>query len=48
MHIIRSFMVGLVLAMLLAACIPAPDKDKAKVYCPACGTEFDALYQKRF
>lgn len=48
MHIIRVLFVGLVLSMLLAACIPASDKERAKVHCPACGTEFDALLQKRF
>ena len=48
MHIIRGFMAGLVLAMLLAACVPSPEQGKAKVYCPACGTEFDAIFQKRF
>lgn len=48
MPIIRGFVVGLVMAALLAACVPAPDKGNAKVHCPACGTDFDALYQKRF
>jgi hypothetical protein len=48
MHIIHGFVVALVLAMLLAACIPASEQGKAKVYCPACGTEFDAIFQKRF
>jgi hypothetical protein len=48
MHVIFRFVVGLVLAMLLSACVPAPEQGKAKVYCPACGTEFDAIFQKRF
>ncbi|MGK2905561.1 MAG: hypothetical protein ACSLFH_04345 [Desulfuromonadales bacterium] len=48
MRIIRDFVMVLVLAMLFAACVPAPDKERAKVHCPACGTDFDALYQKRF
>ncbi len=48
MHIMRVFFVGLVLSMLLAACIPASNKERAKVHCPACDSEFDALLQKRF
>lgn len=48
MRIIRGLVLVLVLVMLFAACVPAPDKERAKVHCPACGTDFDALYQKRF
>ncbi len=45
---IRLFILGLVLAMFLSACVTAPSDEKAKVKCPACGTDFDALFQKRF
>lgn len=48
MLIVRGLIAGLVLVMLLAACVPASDTGKARVHCPACGTDFDALYQKRF
>lgn len=48
MHAIRGLVLCLFLAMFLTACVAASEKGKAKVHCPACGTEFDALYQKRF
>jgi hypothetical protein len=48
MRIIRGLVLVFLLVMLFAACVSAPDKERAKVHCPACGTDFDALYQKRF
>ena len=48
MCIIRGFLLVLSLVVLLTACVAAPEKEKAKVHCPECGTDFDALYQKRF
>lgn len=48
MRAIRGLVLCLLLAMFLVSCVPASEKDKAKVHCPACGTDFDALYQTRF
>lgn len=48
MHIMHGFIVGLLLAMLLTACTTTPGKEAPKVYCPACGAEFDAIIHKRF
>lgn len=48
MSIIRGFAVVLFPAILLTACVTTPGKERAKVHCPACGTDFDAFYQKRF
>ncbi len=48
MYIFRIFIMGLCLAVLLTACAVAPGKEEARVFCPACGYEFDAFYQKRF
>ncbi len=48
MRTIRGLVLGFFLAMVLNACVAAPEKEQARVYCPACGTELDALYQKRF
>lgn len=48
MHVIRGFVLGLLLAMFLTACVPASGEEKARVKCPACGSEFDALFQTRF
>ncbi len=48
MRTIGGLVLCLFLAMLFTACVSAPEKDKAKVHCPACGTDFDALYQTRF
>lgn len=48
MQIIRFFVIGFVLAALLAACTTTPGQPRSKVLCPACGTEFDALFEQRF
>lgn len=39
---------SLFLAMFLSGCATAPVDEKARVKCPACGMEFDALIQTRF
>lgn len=48
MHLIHGFVVGLLLAVLMTACATTPGKERPKVYCPACGAEFDALIETRF
>ena len=48
MDIFRAFVTALCLAILLTACVNKPEKERPRVNCPACGSEFDALYQKRF
>lgn len=40
--------VCLFLAVSLAACVTTPPKERGRIHCPACGTEFDALIEKRF
>jgi len=47
-QVFRLFIVGLALIVLAAACTTSPGKERGTVYCPACGTEFDALFEKRF
>ncbi len=48
MHFIRAFVAGIILVMLLMACATTPGKERGRVVCPACGAEFDALFEKRF
>ena len=48
MHVVRGLILGILLAFFLAACVASTEKEKPKVHCPACGYEFDALYQTRF
>ncbi len=48
MTIIRGLLLIISLVVLLTACVATSDKERAKVHCPACGTDFDAFYQKRF
>ena len=48
MWIIRLFVVSLLLSVLMTACVTRQDNRRGKVLCPACGTEFDALFEKRF
>lgn len=45
---ILILIVGLFLAVFLSGCATAPGDEKARVKCPACGMEFDALIQTRF
>ncbi len=48
MLLLRYSVLCLVLIAVLSSCVTAPEKERGKVICPACGTEFDAIYQKRF
>ena len=48
MHFICTFVAGIFLVMLLMACATTPGQERGRVVCPACGTEFDALFEKRF
>lgn len=48
MQIIRSVFAGIALMILLTACVTASEQDRPKILCPACGTEFEAIFQKRF
>lgn len=48
MRIFRWIIVGLALIVLTAACTTSPDKKRGTVYCPACGAEVDALFEKHF
>ena len=48
MHIFRWLIVGLALIALTSACAANPDRERGRVLCPACGSEFDALFQKHF
>ena len=48
MPLFRNTLLALIVVALLIACAPLPEQEKAKVLCPACGTEFDALYHKHF
>jgi cytochrome b561 len=48
MRIIHGFIAVLMLVLFLTACTMTSAKEKPKVYCPACGAEVDAIFQKRF
>ena len=48
MLLIRNALLALVIVALLTACATTPGEHKAKVICPACGTDFDALYHVDF
>ena len=48
MRLFRNLLLVLFAIALSAACTPLPEKEKAKVICPACGTDFDALYHSHF
>jgi starvation-inducible outer membrane lipoprotein len=48
MHCLRVLIATLFLAALLTACTTTPGQVRGKVVCPACGNEFDALFEKRF
>jgi uncharacterized Zn finger protein (UPF0148 family) len=48
MQICRLLILGLALIVLASACATSPNQERGKVYCPACGTDFDALFEKRF
>lgn len=45
----RTAFVLLALALLMAGgCTTTPGEERPKIHCPACGTELDSLFQKRF
>jgi hypothetical protein len=45
----RPFLFLLALCLsLVAGCTTTPRDDKPKIHCPACGTELDAIFQKKF
>ena len=46
----RTFVLLLVCGCLLlaAGCTTAGNGEKPKIYCPACGTDFDSIYHKHF
>lgn len=47
----RKLTVMLIMLLLVAglsACTTKSKEPRAKVLCPACGTEFEALFQKSF
>jgi hypothetical protein len=48
MHNIRGLVVCLLVVITLTACTTSPGKERSKVYCPACGAELDAIFEKRF
>lgn len=48
MNLARGFIVLLLVGSLLNACTTKPEKEGARVICPACGTDFGAIYHKRF
>jgi hypothetical protein len=45
----RTFLLLLVACLLFAAgCTTTPTQEKPKVFCPACGSELDAVFHKHF
>ncbi|MCK4507358.1 MAG: hypothetical protein KAU27_02380 [Desulfuromonadales bacterium] len=48
MHLFHNLLLVLFTIVLLTACATNLEKDKVKVHCPACGTDFDALYHVDF
>jgi hypothetical protein len=45
----RALSVLIVFCLLLVAgCTTTQNADKPKIHCPACGTEFDAIFHKNF
>lgn len=38
----------LCLLVLASACTTTPRDERPRIHCPACGTEFDAIFQKNF
>jgi hypothetical protein len=48
MYILRDLFVLFLLGLILTACAATPGKERGRVHCPACGTDFDALIEKRF
>lgn len=48
MRNLNCLILGLFIFIALTACAPPAGKENPKVYCPACGAELDALFQKQF
>ena len=48
MHIVRLLMVAVFLLTFAAGCTSTSQNQRGQVHCPACGTELDALFEKRF
>ncbi len=48
MYCLRVLVAVLLMTALLTACATTPGQARGKVVCPACGNEFDALFEKRF
>lgn len=48
MKLFRNALLALIVVALLTACATTPGKDKRRVICPGCGTDFDALYHVDF
>jgi hypothetical protein len=46
----RTFLAFLALCALLTSvgCTTTPEKERPKILCPACGTELDSIFHKRF
>ena len=46
----RMFLSLLLFGVLLlaAGCTTTPREEMPRIHCPACGTEFDAIFQKNF
>ncbi len=39
---------ALVLLLMIVGCTTTADKERPKILCPACGTELDSIFHKRF
>ncbi len=48
MHRFCNLLLVLFVVVLLTACAKNPGKDKVRVVCPACGTDFEALFHTNF
>jgi hypothetical protein len=48
MDCMRVLVAAFFLPVLLTACTTTPGQVRGKTVCPACGNEFDALFEKRF
>jgi hypothetical protein len=48
MSFTRALAAFLLLAALMMACATTPARERGRVVCPACGAEFDAIFEKRF
>ncbi len=48
MHLLLKGLLILIAVAMLTACATTPESNGPKVHCPACNTDFDAFYHKRF